>query len=57
MDEMTSVESEKKALIVSCTKMLQDAIALNEKNVEAKVRLGTLIHVFGSTFLKDFEMP
>jgi hypothetical protein len=36
--------------------MLLDAISINESNVEARIKLGTLIHVFGSTHLKDLEM-
>ena len=57
VDSIVDSEEERKQLMVSSAKMLVDAIEANAKNVEARTRLGTLIHVFGSSYLKDLDIP
>lgn len=51
IDEIAKNEAERKELVTSSVKMLVDAISINENNVDARTRLGTLIHVFNSSYL------
>lgn len=55
LDEIAKNEAEKKELINSCVKMIQDAIAINENLVDARTRLGTLIHIYSKTYLVDLQ--
>lgn len=45
MDQIAKNEEDRKQLIESATNMLQDAITKNAANLNARIRLGTLLHI------------
>lgn len=46
-----------KDVILEVTSYITKAIELNGSNIEAQVRLGTLIHLFGHSHLADVQIP
>ena len=57
INEIAETEEDRCNLIQACSKMLLDAIDSNPSNVTARMRLGTLIHIYGPTYLKDIDIP